>query len=598
MYTKVDSSRLLARQALRLSKTGHSDVGIASAYQRLGITYQVQGDYDSAKFFSEQSLQMWKKQDNQDEEARTLNNIGIIYDEQGLDDQALEYYIESLRIYESRDDKGGMAKVYNNLGIINKKNGRYDQVIYYYDKSLAIYRKLEHAFGIAATLGNMGSAFLETKEYDQAITYSEEAIERYEEAGIDQYVPYSLENIGLAYQGKGELSKATSFHLRALLLYEKFDNKKESAFTLASLADIKLLQNKYDSAHLLAMRSLHLATDIGAQQEIKRANRLLVETNIHLGHPSAALIAFGQYIQHSDSLNSKQRAEALADVQTKYETEKKEQAIKTLEDEALLKDVKLQRNAYFIGVILLLSFGVGFLMLLNFKRKNYKLRAVHSEEKERIQKNRFRAVIEAQEMERKRIAQELHDGLGQLLSVVRLNVSSLDEDEKDMRIQKSIGLVDSAVSEVRSISHNMMPTALANIGLLAALRDLQRQLNDSSKVKTEFLLPADLDLPENHSIGLYRISQELINNALKYAESSEIKLSLSTNLQETILEICDDGKGFETERLNHSDGIGWQNIRSRVDVMDGEIHIYSKLGTGTTVRIQVPNERKNKTAAS
>ena len=595
-YSNTDSSQFYANKALILSKGSESDFGIASAHQRLGAVYQIKGDYDSSKMHSLRALGIFQNLQDELETAETLNNLGIVYDEQGRDDEAVDYYIKALDIYESLSDQKGMAKVYNNLGIINKKNKHYERVVFYYKKSLKIYTALDHKIGIAITKGNIGSALLETHQYDSSILYSIESISRYKEAGLEQYVPYSLENIGLAYKEKNDLKSAEKYHNEALKLYENFGNKKESAFTLGSLAEINLVLGRYASSRALASRALTIATEIGALEELQRANLILVKSNLFLDKTQEAISSFDEFILYSDSLNSKKRNEAIEGVQTKYETEKKEQAIKSLEAEAELMDLRNERNRYLILAIIVASFMMAGFLFLNFKRKNYKLRAQMSEEKERIQKNRFRAVVEAEEKERKRIAQELHDGLGQLLSAVRLNISSLDEDETDKKIQNSVHLVDAAVGEVRTISHNMMPTALTKIGLSAALRDLIRSIQESGKVNAKFTESGKIALNESKSVAIFRIAQEVINNTMKYANASKINLNLSSGKDHLLVEIVDDGVGFDTNQIKNSKGIGWKNIHSRVDLLGGEIDIYSKLGSGTTVRIKLPDERTHQTA--
>lgn len=586
-YINADSARDLANKALELSNQLSYQYGVAHSYNRIGITYQVLGIYDSALLHLMNSLEIWESKKDSFEIANVLNNIGIVYDEKGMDDQAITYYTNSLRIYEALNTPPGMAKVYNNLGIIYKKNRQYDKVISYYLKSLKIYEEMDHGFGIAATKGNLGSAYLELKKYDLSIEYSKESIVGYEEEGIDQFIPYSLENIGLAYRGLDQIEEAKKYHEEALMLYKAYGNRKESAFTLGSLSEISMDQSDYSNAKKNAEEAFSIASLIGTLEELKRASSLLTRSNIYLNNSVEANQSLSNFISYSDSLNNQERNSAIAEVQVKYETEKKDQEIKTLAAESELQELKIAQSRWVLLIIVMLAFLLIVGLMLFNSRKRYKMKAALADERDRIQKNRFKAVLEAEEKERKRIAQELHDGLGQILSTARLSISSLDEDEQNKSVQHSLKLIDTAVNETRTISHNMMPNALVSLGLEAALQDLIRNVNMSGGIKAHINIEQLPQVDEATSVAVYRIVQEIINNTLKYAEASEVSVNIKTSDQIN-LEIVDNGKGFDTSNIENSDGIGWKNIYSRAEMMNGNVSVYSKLREGTKVQIILP----------
>lgn len=590
VYSEPAEMVVVGNDALRIALSSKKDSTIAAVQQRLGLAHQLLGNYDSAKHYLFQSNDYWNETSNDLEIANTSNTLGIVFDEQGKDDEAIKYYLDALRLYEKLEDQMGKAKVYNNLGIIHKKNNRFDKVVEYYGLALEIYREVDHTFGIAATTGNIGSAMLETKEYESSIEYSLESIEGYKASGIDQYIPYSLENIGLAYKGLGRLKEADEYHRQAFALYEKYGNQKEAAFTLGSRAQIKYDLNDLDSARILAEKAYQRAAAINVLEEMKRSSEVLIKSLLKRNQNGADY--FFRYLAHADSLTNQNRNKAIAEMQERYETEKKEREIEALQAEAELKDLRNSQNILmFVGLLIvgaLLIVG----MILNTKRRNYKLRAVHSEEKQRLLQNRFRAVIEAEENERKRIAQELHDGLGQLLSAARMSISSLDEEEKNAQVKNSLELVDSAVGEVRTISHNLLPRALEKQGLVAALKEQVRRVNEANQVQV-ILEASEPEVDQSIKTALYRIIQEVINNALKYADANEITVKMDWQDNNVSLNILENGRGFDTSKIEETTGIGWQNIFSRVEVMGGKIEIQSEINNGTRVTIFVPNGGKH-----
>ena len=201
------------------------------------------------------------------------------------------------------------------------------------------------------------------------------------------------------------------------------------------------------------------------------------------------------------------------------------------------------------------------------------------------------SMISGQETERARIAKDLHDGLGGLLSTVKAHFSFLTKDkiDKDDAIfEKTNELIDEACVEVRRISHNMMPHALSISGLEDALVDLGESLNqDGIKTVIEVSkIPFKLD--DTKTVMIYRLVQELIVNIRKHASAKNVLLQMLVRKKFITLTIEDDGKGFDTEQILKVKGLGIKNIFSRVQFLDGTIDYHSEINKGSSVTIQIP----------
>ncbi len=206
------------------------------------------------------------------------------------------------------------------------------------------------------------------------------------------------------------------------------------------------------------------------------------------------------------------------------------------------------------------------------------------------QSARMNAIIETEERERKRIAEELHDGLGQLLSTARLNISAVDSPlpDKDAQLWKnSLALLDEACSEVRTISHNMMPGALIRSGLIEAVNDLADKINDSGKIQVVFNTELEQRFPETVEIAVYRIVQEILNNMIRHSGADQITIDMKIVNARLQLHIADNGRSFDVSTIATSEGIGWKNIYSRVEILNGEIDVKSEKGKGTSVFLSV-----------
>ena len=255
----------------------------------------------------------------------------------------------------------------------------------------------------------------------------------------------------------------------------------------------------------------------------------------------------------------------------------------------------LSRSRWFIGalvggVVLLLVIGT-----LIYRQQKLRQEQLEKQTKIERQQVQLQAVLQGEERERKRLATDLHDGLGQLLSTIKLNVSGFQHEldteggnPKDA-LDTSLGLIDEAVGELRNISHNLMPSALLQLGLVPALDELVTKINRSGQIEVRLqTFGMESRLSDSLEITLYRVVQELLNNVLKYAKASSISVQLLREGGELNVMVEDNGVGFDTKIIKNSTGIGWQNMHSRVEMLGGVIEVDSHPGHGTTVIIDLP----------
>lgn len=214
-------------------------------------------------------------------------------------------------------------------------------------------------------------------------------------------------------------------------------------------------------------------------------------------------------------------------------------------------------------------------------------------EKRKLEEARTNAILEGQENERRRIAQELHDGLGQSISAISLNLNALEPElerfnEKFRRIYANLkGRLTETMEEVRAISHNLTPRILEDFGLERALEHMCDTIDQSTPIELNLSVNGQLSgLEHKVAIGLYRIIQELVNNALRHAKPSMVNVSLSRNENETLVIVEDDGIGIDLSP--EVVGLGLSNVKARAELLKGEIHIDSNPKSGTTVSISIP----------
>ena len=208
-------------------------------------------------------------------------------------------------------------------------------------------------------------------------------------------------------------------------------------------------------------------------------------------------------------------------------------------------------------------------------------------------------IIETEDRERRRIANELHDSLGQHLTTVSLNLSAIKPEIEQLseksksKWEVAIASLKTAMNESRNISHNLMPKAIEDFGYVVAVENLLESLKQATKVEFKFFNNFLNDrLGTQIELGLFRITQEAINNVIKHASAKIVNIQATKFSDVIILTIEDDGQGFDTSN-SANEGFGLNGMKVRTEAMSGTLNIDSKLGSGTSITVQIPQQEKN-----
>ncbi len=302
----------------------------------------------------------------------------------------------------------------------------------------------------------------------------------------------------------------------------------------------------------------------------------------------------GNYLQYSqtldtiirlkDSLYKKNSADALAEMQTKYEVQKKENTIIQQHYDIAKKNLLI----YTIGGLLAITLLSGFFFFQTRKKnQRLKLQAIEIEQKKKL----TNAVMKAEEDERKRIAEDLHDSVAQKMVVAKLNLEALGNglefaDQKKIIYNNIHTLLKESTTEVRSLSHSMMPHAFEHYGLTNSVKDFLDKIHKNN-LKINFNAEGDFSaIKESKALVIYRIMQECIQNALKHSAATKLDISMICDNNEADIIIEDNGSGFNINEINY--GTGLKNIQLRVEFLNGSAEINSTPGKGTVVAIYIP----------
>lgn len=245
---------------------------------------------------------------------------------------------------------------------------------------------------------------------------------------------------------------------------------------------------------------------------------------------------------------------------------------------------------FLLSVAVILFFTIYYKRMLSQQNALLRLESAY-------QKGLLNSNIQIQEAERKRIASDLHDSVGSLLSATKLYIKQArfgQSEEKFVHLKKeALGLLDETIVNIRSITQDLLPQSLDRFGLIAAVEDLCERINDLEQIKISFFYNENKRLATEKEVILYRIFQELLNNTLKHSGAENVQIDFEFNHAEFLLKYKDDGKGFDWEASKKirrtTGGLGMRSIESRAGFLDAELEIKSEINQGVEVIIKLNN---------
>jgi len=378
---KTEESLLFFQKSAGIYRSLDNIKGVSAVYHDMGITYYNRSNYKKAIEYIEKSLEIVKSFNLKAGIASCQNVLGIIHDDLGNFDKALSYYLESIRVYEEIGDKQGYAILINNVGVVYRKLQRYDQAEIYFNKALKVEKSLNNREGIARAINNLGNVYSAQKDYSKALEYYLQALEIKKKVGNKKDIASSLANIGVIYSFLGDLEKAVDTQKEALKIDREIGNKRGIALSLKNLGKFYTQQHRYKQALSTYEQAQKRAEEVEDKLMLHDIYLNLSELHAKQKNYKKALDYFKLLMDVKDHIMNKESNEKIAELQTKYESEKKEKEIALLEkdNEILKKNNKIQkitRNAFITGFILV--FIIALLLLKKYlhlfafwKKKNY-----------------------------------------------------------------------------------------------------------------------------------------------------------------------------------------------------------------------------------
>lgn len=568
--------------------------------------------------------------------AHVRINYGNLKLKRGSYEEALKQYNQAKIVFETNDDTGGIIKALTNMGICHMYFSNYEAASIKYHQALQMAQTNDKFILFQGLIkNNLGRLQIKVKNYDRAITYFYESIELLKQrsnlvsiargqiliaktlnlknlpnealkvaVSADSILNQFNDHQGIteAQIAIGEIYKNLNMKSDALLYFQKAKTHatKHELYELLNQAQIQLGsfyldKNEFAQARIVINESISLARKLNNDENYYYAKRQQESLFIVTNQLDSAIMVLREIEHYVKNLEGNYDRIKLLE----RENDLGKMTVKIADLE--LSKLKKNYTIFWLAAVILFILLIGILIfsIIRASQKNALLKYEKNEEilKSKnlyIQKNKeiesIKAEIKGQEIERRRLAKELHDGLGGTLSSIKLYLSFLQSEQlKDNELNQVIERLDSACKEVRTISHHLTPPAFDNDLLYEAIEKFLIDLINVTDLKISHeIFPQDEveKIAPSLKNDLYRIIQELVNNIIKHAKAQNVDLQLIMHEDSLSLIIEDDGIGFNSKSTN--EGIGLKNIDSRLALHRGNMNIDTKEGRGTVINIHIP----------
>ncbi len=553
------------------------------------------GQFDSATIILKRLLNEPFAAGNYRMRAAALSNLATVYLDQDDYLEAEQYYLKAIDVYEKNNAPSELVVAsYGNICFVYTDLKQYQNAIKYANKLYGIAAKINDPASMVIALGFLSASYTRLGTPEKTLPLLNEALtlSLKQQNPNQRFEVYS--DFGEYYIAVKQYDKAITQLVKADSIAKTLTNNRHRGSNLALLGRAYTLKGDYRNARKILEQAAALLTGDGKRNERRELYLALAEVENKSGNDNSAYNYLYKYAGLKDTLYDAATTAKIAELEINYQTAKKEKDILQLQQETKNKTDSIH-NSRTYTYILLGSFVTLLLISLLSYRTYKQKQLLQQQEIKQLQSEKLllatESILKGQEDERSRMAKDLHEGLGGMLSGVKLTLGAMKgnvllSEENARLFTKAFEQLDSSIGEMRRVAHNMMPEALVKLGLQQALQDYCDGISQTQAltINCEFH-GLEQRLQNSTEIIVYRILQELINNIIKHAHAGTVLVQVIRNNALLNITVEDNGHGFSNEEARLKNGTGLKNIQSRVDYLKGELDIRSEAGKGTSVLI-------------
>jgi len=586
-----DSALYYLTQAEQLIlKTGASN-WLHKCYHGFVRVYHAEENYPVALQYNLKMLEAAKAAKDPFKEAFSYRTLFNVYHNLRMNDSAVKYAFQSLKMTEELKDTFNLATNYGNLCWLYMDLNQFKKAIEYGIKGVEAGEKYRDTTGWLIALNNLSICYHRTGENLVAIPHLEKQLELGKLFNRRRSVERALVNLATCYfhltnvKGLGEITA---------IMNSELDANPTSDSRILSYRELvngynQLLQGNLDPAESFFKKSVQAALEDSIIDNLQTAYSLLAMVNAAQKDFKASIFYNDQWDKINMLSHEKELSEYGIELEKMYETKKMEGQLQM--QQTIIRQKSRMSILLLVGIALLVLLII--LAFRNFRhRQQLHISRINQLEQEK-QLSATEAVLKGEEQERTRLAKDLHDGLGGMLSGIKYSFQTMKGNlimtsENQQTFERSLDMLDSSIREMRRVAHNLMPDVLVHYGLDAAIKDYTTELNNSGIIKVVYqsMGMENKKIEQSLALGVYRVVQELLNNVVKHAGATEVLVQLFAENDKLVVNVEDNGKGMDAAQLEKTGGMGWKNIRLRAGLLNGSTDIQSEPGKGTSVNLE------------
>lgn len=603
-------------KGLSLAKKMNWDYALGDNYQIRGMSRQFAADhvlahllFDSAIFFFNKTINSNRPKEEIENarlsKATSLGQKADILLKRGKSEEAISVFLATLEAWKASNEprkNEAVAVYYTKISGIYKGMQQYEKALVYDKLSLSTFLTLNNEESTAWAYIYIVSDFIGLKEIDSAVHYLASAKPLVEELNNHRLNVQYYNKLGLISKEQKDFRAAIGYFEKTITEAEITNSKYQVLAHQKLIGVCYILLGEYITARKYLLSALPAAIAGNYVKDKMEILQELVTVEERTNHTVEALKYLRQAVALRDSVNEENSKKAVAEIENKYQAGEKGKEIAQLNADKQIQSLSINQKStlnYFLGSSLVALLIVAFLVYRNLRNRHQL-----SKQQDELQQQYIRelekdkqlvavdSLLKGQEEERSRLAKDLHDGLGGLLSGVKFSLINMKDNlivtPDNMAVfERSLDMIDTSIKELRRVAHNMMPEMLTKYGLDEALNEYCNTVNATKLLTVKYQsVGMEARMDKSVEIIVYRIIQELLNNIMKHAAATETFVQLIKEDGRFSIIVEDNGRGFDTAFLKNNKGAGLTSIKSRVDYLKGRLDIHSEAGKGTLVNIE------------
>ncbi|WP_276486037.1 tetratricopeptide repeat-containing sensor histidine kinase [Paraflavitalea pollutisoli] len=589
-----DTALPVIQRAANLSERLQDGYGKAKSAALTGIIYSDKAELSEAKAWFDKAIIQFTAIGNHLELGKVYNNVGNLCYYQDDFETAITWYLKAAAAMEQAGARRFLAQVYDGIGNTFNEVNEFNKSIQYLDKAEALAREQKDTALLCRILNNRSVTLISLGKEREAVNQYLEVLTMADK-GINLVTRFMVRsNLANSYTNFKQLDSAMYYIRQAESLALRSNTPYYVMNVYLCYSKIYEQSNQWEKAKDYMFKAKAIATKMGSKEGLWKVYGNLVRVYAHLGKSMKSLDAFDQFREYNDSLLSEKMHARVNELETKYRTLQKDKVISDKQLSIEQQKASLRRKDLMIMITIIAMITlllIGILIWLGVRQKQKLQWLMIQKEHELLA---VKAMMEGEERERTRIARNLHDGVGSILSAARLNMDSLGHQVVQLpaipAYKESMTLLKDATAEIRETAHNLLPVTLHEQGLVEAVKTFCQKVN-GNRLDVNFHAYGEPGRYNSHfELMVYRTIQELINNVIRHADASAAVVQLTFTEDMLSITVEDNGSGFDPDSLANSQGLGIYSLHTRMQAFQGKVDIDSS-SQGTSIHVEFNTDK-------